>query len=366
MKKIIVILMVVSSMLLMGCSSDGEMNKSQKHEENITKEENTTAFDKKESALKTEIKSSLSGYKVTFASTGEGNSSDIWIADVDGTNGKRLTNGKGHDIYPEWSGDGEYVYYTGDKHGGALELYRVNTKGEPIPEQITLLGREVRTISVSKDNSMVALGVMSTAVAVGEDLKDYCADLFVIKMDKVEKALKEGKLITLEDLTLVSAEDPDKHIWHEQPCFQKTTGDNPYIAYVRTENYDNDPIMKDDIWMVRADGTDKKELSKEGSMPQWTFDDKKIVTHEFKVIDVNTKETKLLKVDNRAQDAGAASISPDGKYLIFETGDSEDRKSGLAKVIYEGEDTPNPIVLFSERPAFEPRWSPVAIGETEN
>jgi Tol biopolymer transport system component len=356
MKKIIVILVIVFTIMLSGCANE-KINQSQKQEGNTTKNSS------EESNLKTEIKSNLSGYKVTFASKGEGDSSDIWMSDVDGRNEKRLTNGKGHDIYPEWSGDGAYVYYTGDKHGGALELYRVNTKGEPIPEQITLLGKEVRSISVSKDNSMVALGVMSTAVPVGADLKDYCADLFVIQIAKVEKALKEGKLITLEDLTLVSAEDPEKHIWHEQPCFQKTEGDNPYIAYVRTENYDNDPIMKDDLWMVRADGSDKKEFSKEGSMPQWTFDDTKIVTHEFKVIDVNTKETKLLKVDNRAQDAGAASISPDGQYVIFETGDSEDRKSGLAKVIYEGEDTPNPIVLFSERPAFEPRWSPVPIKE---
>lgn len=74
------------------------------------------------------------------------------------------------------------------------------------------------------------------------------------------------------------------------------------------------------------------------------------------------KEVKSLKIDGRSQDAGSASISPDGKYVIFETSD-QSRKAGLARVIFDGDKTPNPILLFSERGAYEPRWSPVPVAD---
>ncbi|MCH4886751.1 hypothetical protein EZV73_04185 [Acidaminobacter sp. JC074] len=321
---------------------------------------NNQVSNKIDSDLKSEIKKSLPAYKVAFASVNKKGGSDIWIADVDGSNEKQLTSGDGQDIYPEWSSNGEFVYYTGNKHGGALELYRVNSKGEPKPVQLSMFGKEVRSISLSKDNSMIALGIMSTNVPMGADLKDYSADLFVLKMEVLDKALASNQMVTLEDLELILSEPEEKHIWHEQPCFQKTDEENPYIAYVRTENYDNDPIMKDAVYLVKADGSDNMELLSQGSMPQWTFDDKHVVTHEFMIYDLASKTQKKLKIDGLSGDAGSPSISPDGKYVIFESSDRK-RLAGVSKVVLEGDKTENPIVVFSKRPVFEPRWSPVPI-----
>lgn len=310
--------------------------------------------------LKTEISNNLKGYKITFASSGKEQNNNIWIANVDGTDARQLTDGKGIDMYPEWSGDGQSIYYTSNKHGGALELYKVNTVGEPIVQQISQFGKEVRSLSVSADNNMIAMGIMSDTVPFGEDLKPYSADLYVITMEKIKDVLNEDRLLSLDDLTLLLSEPQEKHIWHEQPSFQKINTSNPYIAYVRTENYDNDPIMKDSIWTVRADGSGHKMISENGSMPQWALNDEYIVTHEFNLINIKTNESKTLKIDGLTESAGSASISPDGQYVIFETSD-ENRKAGLAKVVYKGSSENNPIVMFSDLDAYEPRWSPVPV-----
>lgn len=55
--------MVVFSIVLSGCANE-KINQSQKQEGNTTKNSS------EESNLRTEMKSSLSGYKVTFASRG--------------------------------------------------------------------------------------------------------------------------------------------------------------------------------------------------------------------------------------------------------------------------------------------------------
>lgn len=284
--------------------------------------------------------------------------------DNNGSGERQLTFGKGVDMYPEWSGDGQSIYYTSNKHGGTLELYRVNTTGDPKATQLSLFGKEVRSLSVSADNSMIAMGIMSDSVPFGADLKPYSADLYVIKMEKLQSVLNENRLLTLDDLTMLLSDPQEKHIWYEQPCFQKTDTKNPYIAYARTENYDNDAISKDSIWVIRADGSDKKLVTEESSMPQWSLNDKYIVTHEFKLIDPNMNEVKQLKIDGLSPDAGSASISPDGKYVIFETSDNN-RKAGIAKVILRDSQIANPIMNFSKLDAYEPRWSPVPVEEKE-
>lgn len=314
-----------------------------------------------ETPLKNEIRKGLGDYKVVFASSNSNESVDIWLADIDGSNEKCLTSGKkGVDMYPEWGPNGKYIYYTSNKHGGTLELYRVSLDGEI--EQLSFFDREVRSLSVSADNKYIALGIMTSNVAMGKDLKAYSADLYMLEKDTLKKAIEEKRLLEINDLKKILSEPQENHIWYEQPDFQKNVyqGKKPLLSFVRTENYDNDSISNDSVWTIRADGSELKKLIDSDSMPRWTSDDKKIVTHGFSVMDVVDNKTKQLKIDGIDESSGAPSISPDGKYVIFELSDNN-RKAGLARVIYNGETRKNPITLFSKRQAYEPRWSPVPI-----
>lgn len=316
-----------------------------------------------EMTLKEEISKDLDGYKIVFSSPNGRKDYSIYMCNVDGSGEKLLSDKEaGIDMYPEWSGDGKYVYYTSNKHGGTMELYRTNTTGTPTPVQLSLFDREVRSLSVSMDNKYIALGLMTSNVAFGKPLKDYSADLYILETSVLEKRLAENKLVTVNDLQLLKSNPQNEHIWYEQPDFMKTTdGDIPVLAYVRTENYDIDSIMTDTIYTTKIDGSEETLIAEDSSMPRWTNDDKGIVTHEFKVVDVNTKEFESIKIDDLREDAGAASISPDGKYILFETSDKFDRQAGLARVIYTEQSIANPIVILLEMGACEPRWSPVKI-----
>ena len=317
--------------------------------------------------LLAEIGRSLPGYQVAFASPrDDGSNQDIWVVNGDGTGERNLTVSLsgGYDIYPEWGPEGKYIYYTSNKHGGALELYRVNTGGEPKPERVSNLGNEVRSLSVSPENGYIALGVMSATAPFGEDLKRFSADLYVLNQDLMNSIISSGKLVTVDDLKLILSEPSEKHIWHEQPDWEPGVEDmQSRIAYVRTQNYDNDPIMVDEIWTVNLDGSNNQRLIETSSMPRWTVNGAFIATHEFKVFDVESKQTRQMHISNLARDAGAASISPDGKYVLFETDDS-DRRAGVARFTFKQGDAKlpdNPYFLLLPRPAYEPRWSPVPV-----
>lgn len=312
--------------------------------------------------LKTNIKSDLKGYKVAFASDRGDNNVDIWFSDPDGSNQKCLTDSKdGIDMYPEWGPESKYIYYTSNKHGGTMELYRICTNNNSKPEQLSLFDREVRSLSVSNDNKYIALGIMSSNVPFGSDLKDYSADLYILETKKMNEFISNNKLLTIKDLNLLLSNPQEEHIWYEQPDFQKLSHDDkPVLAFVRTENYDNDKISKDEIWTINVDGSNLKKILDNMSMPRWTFDDSKIITHEFNVLNLSNNNVNTLKIDGLNNSAGAASISPDNKYVIFEMSD-ENRKAGLARIIYSNENKKNPITKFSDRQIYEPRWSPTPL-----
>lgn len=312
-----------------------------------------------------EIGAALPGYKVTFASprNDAGHNQDIWVINADGTGERNLTQSDsgGYDIYPEWGPDGKYVYYTSNKYGGAaLELYRVNTTGAPKPERLTALGKEVRSLSVSPENKHIAMGVMSAAAELGASLRPYSADLYILDLQKLEAKRRRGELVTLGDMSLILSEPVSEHIWHEQPDWQPgKRDDQSKILYVRTQNYDNDWTMKDEVWSVNLDGSNNQLVAGEASMPRWTAGGDSFVTHGFKHVDITTGVTSRLAVQGLSSDAGAAVLSPDGQFVVFET-DDRNRQAGVARAVLS-EGSGSEYHLLSERPAYEPRWSPVPV-----
>lgn len=304
----------------------------------------------------------LDGHKITFAAPGEGDNQDIWIMAPDGSARVNLTGdgGVGQDIYPEWAPDGRYIYYTSNKYGGdALELYRVNVQGRPNPQRLSNFGREVRSLSVSPENQYVALGLMTASVPLGADLKPYSADLYVLPISVVEARLSAGELVTRDDLQIIASEPPEMHIWHEQPDWQPGTSDkDSVILYVRTQNYDDDFRMIDEVWQIHMDGSENHRVMEGDSMPRWTRDGTEFVTHGFQRMEFATRSVHELPVAGLSGDAGSASLSPDKKLVIFESSDRA-RRPGMALV--GDEETAADFVTLGDAPAYEPRWSPVKV-----
>lgn len=304
----------------------------------------------------------LAGYQIVFAGPGERGSQDIWTSAADGTARRNLTGGtgKGADIYPEWAPDAAQIYYTSNKHGGdALELYRVNSVGEPDVQRLSDFGREVRSLSVSPDNRHILLGLMSATVQLGSDLSPYSSDLYVVSIETIEAKRAAGALITIDDLRLLLRDDPENHIWHEQPDWQPGVSDEEsVILYTRTQNYDIDPIMVDEIWQTNLAGTINSLVLSGDSMPRWTVDGKGFTTHQFQYVDFETGQVSKLNVANISDDAGAASLSPTGDFILFESNDRT-REPGIAQVSATGKTVS--FACLSDEAAYEPRWSPVKV-----
>lgn len=304
----------------------------------------------------------LTGHKIAYAAPGEGDSQDIWMMEPDGTRPVNLTatSGSGTDIYPEWSPDARYLYYTSNKHGNeTLELYRVNTTGTPKVERLSKFGREVRSLSVSPENRHIVLGLMTAAVPIGADLRAYSADLYVLAIDVLEKRLAAGQLVDIDDMTLIASEPADQHFWHEQPDWQpKRKDEEAVILYSRTQHYDNDPITVEEIWQIRLDGSGHRRVLQNASMPRWTADGRAFTTHEFQFVDFETGTASFLNITGLSPEAGAASLSPDGTLLLFETTDTA-RLPGLSRISRKPAGAS--FAILSDHPAYEPRWSPVPV-----
>lgn len=313
--------------------------------------------------IRTNVRNDLPGYKIAFASPHNNfndHNSDIWIMNPDGTGLVNLTPGtQGEDLYPEWGPNGKYIYYTSTQNGGSFELYRVNTIGPTSPTQITDFGREVRSLSISPDNKLIALSLMTGSSEKNGDLSGFSSDLYLLEMKDVNKAIAQKKLIKKEDLQLLVSSPKSRHIWYEQPHWSPIISRNPWLAYSKTKGYDT-PREQESIWKIRADGTGKTLVSDNDSMPRWTSDGQSIVTFGFNKIIIATGEKKEIKIDKILPSAGSPSFSPDGKYILFETGDSN-RKAGLAYTAYSDEDKKNPYITPSSRLSYEPRWSPVPL-----
>jgi len=72
----------------------------------------------------------ISNGKIAFSYHG-----DIWIADDDGTDAKRLTVHVADDVFPRFSPDGEWIAFTSNRMGNK-DIYIVSAKGG-IPRQLT-------------------------------------------------------------------------------------------------------------------------------------------------------------------------------------------------------------------------------------
>jgi TolB protein len=77
------------------------------------------------------------GKQIAFASNRGGNM-DIWVADLDGTNARRVTRSPGSDIAPCWSPTGREIAFTSDR-GGTPQIYVTDAEGLNV-RRLTTIG----------------------------------------------------------------------------------------------------------------------------------------------------------------------------------------------------------------------------------
>ena len=114
------------------------------------------------------------GRRVAVAIIAEGNS-DIWIHDLERDTQTRLTFDEGRDLYPVWSHDGQFVYFTSNRTG-KWSIMRKRADGTGSEESMLDSDKEMDAYSASADGRflgyhVVAAGGDSMILPLQEDRK---------------------------------------------------------------------------------------------------------------------------------------------------------------------------------------------------
>jgi TolB protein len=109
---------------------------------------------KRTSTLVTGASFSADGKKVVFSMSQEDGNSHLWIADANGENARRLTDGYGINSSPSFSPDGKRVAYVSNRSGNP-QIYVVSASGGD-PKRVTFQGNYNQTPDWSPRGDLIA------------------------------------------------------------------------------------------------------------------------------------------------------------------------------------------------------------------
>lgn len=182
------------------------------------------------------------GARIVLVSTANGRQ-DIYVLTLDGTTAARITTNPADDIDPTWSPDGARIAFTSNRTG-TNEIYVINADGTN-ERQVTTGGnqREGGRVDWSPDGQWLAF---YAGLPGDKDLfmvPASCADAGPCGPDQIVRLTDGGN--------------------NKAPSFSP---DSQWITYASEVAGDND------IWIMRIDGTDRRQLTFEDYaewQPRW-------------------------------------------------------------------------------------------------
>jgi len=114
---------------------------------------------------------------------------------------------------------------------------------------------------------------------------------------------------------------------------------------------------KPGIWIMNADGTDRKQLSRSGGRPRWSPDGRRIAVWGLEILDARSgAATPVLQHEYPGSDG--ATWSPDSKRLTFVGPDRKGQESDLCIVDADGGKGSLRVLLRGNLGRQIPSWSP--------
>ncbi|WP_324720822.1 S9 family peptidase [Salinimicrobium sp. HB62] len=221
----------------------------------------------------------------------DGNYSNLWIVNSDGTQNRPLTSGNQRDLSPRWSPDGKKIVFLSDRQDEKMKLF--------------LMWMDTRE----------SFALTNSAQSPGNVAWNHAGDQLAFTMFVPEKG---------QSLIQLPAK-PEGAKWNEPPVYideLNYRGDGQ--GYLKSGN--------DQIFVLSTDGGTPRQLTFEDEdlgAPAWSADDKKLYfsanLHEGADLEPNNSEIYELQIasgeikaitDRLGPDSGPA-VSPKGDLLAF-------------------------------------------------
>ncbi len=225
---------------------------------------------------------------------------DIWTADENGQNVKRLTVHKARDIYPRFSPDGKWIAFSSDRNGN-LDVFIIPAEGGA-SKQLTFHSAEDTVLGWTPDSKAVLF-----ASNRGED---FAGKLYVVSIDG----------------GMERNAGPDMGVWASySPDGKKIAVNRKGQVYWRKYYrgaYQTDVTVMD---IASKKFTDVTDFDGEDSWPMWSTDghiyfvsdrDGAGLTNIWRVPEAGGKAERVTSF--KAGDVRWPAISSDGKTIVFE------------------------------------------------
>jgi Tol biopolymer transport system component len=229
--------------------------------------------------------------------------SELFIADADGSNARKLVAGLELDYNASFSFDGEWVVFTSERHGSA-DIFRVRTNG---------LELERLTDSPAFDDQ-AALSPDGNSLAFVSTRDTGSTDIYVLDL----KTRRTRNLTNSPGGDYRPSWSPDGR----RLAFSSDRG-----TKVQRSQGNWEQVQAASVYVVDADGRDLRKLSSDGQLagsPKWSTDGARVVFYELAVADTfkarglsaqATVEARIVSVDvdrhpRRARVGAGLKLSP--------------------------------------------------------
>ena len=283
--------------------------------------------------------------------------SDLYVANADGTDERKLLQNPGFDYHATFSADNQWVLFTSERNGmGQSDIFRARLDGSDI--------RPLASTPAVEDQAV--LSPDGTRVAFVSTREGYRANVWVLD-------LKSGKLRNLTGTDAVQG-DPSGPDGYFRPAWSP---DSQWLAFSSDRltdwrGHDNghgwEHTQELSIYIIRADGQGfRRVASKPGyclGSPKWSPDGKRVIYYELTTEQtwgarrpelIATVESQICSVDAATGERLVHTSGPGLKvFPQFLT---------LTEIAYQRKGGPDEGVVYtSDRPGFKralrsPNWS---------
>jgi TolB protein len=270
--------------------------------------------------------------RITFSNDSVNGKKEIFVADYDGGNLKKITSDQNVNILPKWSRDGSRIYYTTYKYGNP-DIYEINFKQGKINKVYTKQG-----LNVPGNTSPDDLKLIMVSSPDRNDPGIYTLDL---TNNSAEKLMTGNN-----GLVAAPSWSPDG----KKVAFTSDKSGNPQIHIYNTET-------KKTIKLTKMNWCDS---------PVWSPDGERIVfagrdgpKEKFNIFVSDAGGSKIVRLTLKQGHNRNPVWSPDGRFIAFTSDrDSRDpRKKQQRIYIMDADGSAQHLLVDVPGNSYTPSWS---------